>query len=249
MAEKKQKIARAMVLAAGFGKRMRPITDTIPKPLVEVQGRTLLDTILDRLEDHGIEDAVINLHYLGDKIKEHLADRPSPAVQFSPEAEILDTGGGVKAALGLLGPDPFFVINGDVCWLDGHTSALARLAALWDSEQMDALLLMQSTAQAYGYDGRTGDYVMDPVGRLRRRVEREIAPFLYGGIQIVHPRIFADSGDGAFSMNGMWDRAEAQGRLWGLRHDGLWFHVGTPESIGELEEALHYLTISPAAAR
>ncbi|MEM7169978.1 MAG: nucleotidyltransferase family protein [Pseudomonadota bacterium] len=240
---------RAMILAAGFGKRMRPITDRIPKPMVEVQGRTLLDTILDRLDDQGIDEVVINLHYLGEKIQEHLAARPSPRIIYSPEVEILETGGGVKAALDHLGNESFFVINGDVCWLDGWTPALRRLATAWDPERMDVLLLAHSTAHAYGYDGKAGDYAMDPMGRLRRRREREIAPFIYAGIQILHPRVFENTPDGAFSLNQVYDRAEEAGRLWGLRHDGMWFHVGTPESIGELEDALHHMTVDSAVSR
>ena len=230
----------AMVLAAGLGERMRPITDTLPKPLVPVRGRPMLDIILDRLTDAGVTKAVVNLHYLGEMIAEHLSGRDAPAVVFSREDDRLETGGGIRKALSLLGEDAFFALNGDVCWLDGLTPALRRLAAAWDDEKMDALLLLHPTAFALGYEG-VGDYVMAPDGRLRRRREREVAPFIFAGIQILHPRLFADAPEGSFSLNILYDKAQEQGRLWGIRHDGEWFHVGTPESLREVEDALHHL--------
>ena len=229
----------AMVLAAGLGERMRPITDTIPKPLVPVRGQPMLDIILDRLGDAGVTKAVVNLHYLGDLIEQHLHDRRAPAVAFSKEADRLETGGGVLQALPLLGEDAFYVLNGDVCWLDGLTPALRRLAAAWDPEKMDALLLLHPTAFALGYEG-VGDYVMNPEGRLRRRLEREVAPFIFAGIQILHPRLFAGAPGGSFSLNTLYDKAQEEERLWGIRHDGEWFHVGTPESLREVEDALHH---------
>ncbi|NIA68003.1 nucleotidyltransferase family protein [Pelagibius litoralis] len=230
----------AMVLAAGLGQRMRPITDTLPKPLVPVRGRAMLDTILDRLENIGIAQVVINLYYLGEMIEQHLNARKSPPAVFSHEDDLLETGGGVRKALPLLGGDAFFALNGDVCWLDGHTPALERLAAAWDEDEMDALLLLHPTAFALGYEG-AGDYVMDPEGRLRRRREREVAPFLYAGIQILHPRLFEGAPEGSFSLNKLYDKAQEAGRLWGIRHDGEWYHVGTPESLREVEDALHHL--------
>ncbi len=230
----------AMVLAAGLGERMRPITDTIPKPLVPVRGRPMLDSILDRLGDAGVTKAVVNLHYLGELIEQHLHDRRSPAVVFSKEADRLETGGGIVKALPLLGEEPFYALNGDVCWLDGLTPALRRLAAAWDPEKMDALLLLHPTAFALGYEG-VGDYVMNPEGRLRRRLEREVAPFIFAGIQILHPRLFAGAPEGSFSLNKLYDKAQDAERLWGIRHDGEWFHVGTPESLREVEDALHHL--------
>ncbi len=234
---------RAMVLAAGFGKRLRPITEETPKPLVPINGRSMLDTILDRLEAAGVEEVVVNLHHLGHKIEEHLADRQSPQIVFSPEPDILETGGGVRHALPTLGKEPFFAINGDVCWLDGRTPVLRRLAAAWDPAKMDALLLLHPSVYAHGYEGKTGDYMMDAGGKLRRRVAPEIAPFIYAGILILHPKLFADTPDGAFSLNLIFDRAEAAGRLYGLRHDGRWYHVGTPESLKDVEARLFDLTI------
>ncbi|MGF1592370.1 MAG: nucleotidyltransferase family protein [Kiloniellaceae bacterium] len=230
----------AMVLAAGLGQRMRPITDKLPKPLVQLHGEAMLDTILDRLQVHGVSKVVINLHYLGEMIEAHLKDRKQPEIAFSPESDLLETGGGVRKALPLLGDAPFFVLNGDVCWLDGLTPALARLAAAWDEAEMDALLLLHPTCSAFGYEG-IGDYLMDPVGRLRRRQERQIAPFIYAGIQILHPRLFEASPEGSFSLNRLYDKAQEAGRLWGLRHDGEWFHVGTPAELLAVEDALHHL--------
>jgi len=233
----------AMVLAAGLGQRMRPITNTLPKPLIEVRGRAMLDTILDRLEDAGIAEVVVNLHHLGEKIEAHLEHRESPKVVFSREADLLETGGGVTKALSLLGEGPFFVLNGDVCWLDGLTPALQRLAATWNDETMDALLLLHPTCSAFGYEG-VGDYFMDPAGRLRRRQERQIAPFIHAGIQILHPRLFKDAPAGSFSLNRLYDKGQEAERLWGLRHDGEWYHVGTPQELRAVEDALHHLADS-----
>ena len=230
----------AMVLAAGLGQRMRPLTDKLPKPLVQLRGEAMLDTILDRLQDHGIAKVVVNLHYLGEMIEAHLKHRKRPQIVFSPERDLLETGGGVRKALPLLGGDPFFVLNGDVCWLDGLTPALQRLAAAWNEVEMDALLLLHPTCSAFGYEG-IGDYMMDSVGRLRRRQERQIAPFIHAGIQILHPRLFDGGPEGSFSLNRLYDRAQQAGRLWGLRHDGEWFHVGTPAELRAVEDALHHL--------
>lgn len=232
-----------MVLAAGLGQRMRPLTDKLPKPLVQVRGEAMLDTILDRLHDHGIDKVVVNLHYLGHMIEAHLKPRTRPPVVFSPEHDLLETGGGVKKALPLLGDAPFFVLNGDVCWLDGLTPALQRLADTWDEAEMDALLLLHPTCSAFGYEG-IGDYLMDPVGRLRRRQERQIAPFIHAGIQILHPRLFEGAPEGPFSLNRLYDKAQEAGRLWGLRHDGEWYHVGTPAELRAVEDALHHLAKS-----
>lgn len=233
---------RAMVLSAGFGTRMRPITDNLPKPLVQVRGRSLLDRILDRLEASGIGQVVVNTHHLGEQIEAHLKDRRNPQIVFSKEEEILETGGGVKRALALFNNEPFFVLNGDVLWLDGLSPALERLAMAWDDTRMDLLMLLEPTVYAFGLERNNGDYIMDPFGQLRRRGEREVAPFMYAGIQIIHPRLFESVPEGPFSLNLLFDRAEEKERLWGLRHDGLWFHVGTPESLDEVEEALHHLT-------
>jgi MurNAc alpha-1-phosphate uridylyltransferase len=232
-----------MVLAAGLGQRMRPITDKMPKPLVPLRGEAMLDTILDRLEVHGIEKVVVNLHYLGGMIVDHLKGRKQPAIVFSQEDALLETGGGVKKALPLLGDEAFFVLNGDVCWLDSLTPALERLADAWDEAEMDALLLLHPTCSAFGYEG-IGDYFMDPVGRLRRRQERQIAPFIHAGIQILHPRLFDGAPEGSFSLNRLYDKAQEAERLWGVRHDGEWYHVGTPAELRAVEDALHHLAQS-----
>lgn len=237
-------LARAMVLAAGRGDRLRPLTDRLPKPLIEVGGKAMLDWSLDHLAAAGVAQAVINLHHLGGQIEAHVKGRARPRVSFSREAELLDTGGGVAAALARLGPGAFYVLNGDVVWLDGLQPALQRLARTWNEEEMDALLLLQPVADAFGYDGR-GDFVMDPAGCLRRRREREVAPFVFAGVQVLHPRLFAAAPAGAFSLNLLYDRAIEAGRLWGLRHDGRWFHVGTPEALKGVEDALHRL-VDPA---
>lgn len=228
----------AMVLAAGQGLRMRPLTLDRPKPLIPILGKPMLDHALDRLAASGVATAVVNNHYLGGMIEAHLKDRRSPMIVASPEATLLETGGGVKNALPLLGTAPIYTVNADILWLDGPIPALRRLALHWDPETMDALLLLMATTRAVGYDGR-GDYHMDPMGRLTRRAERELAPFVYAGVQIVKPDLFGrDTPDGAFSTNLIWDRAQEAGRLFGLAHDGLWFHAGTPEGLTECEELL-----------
>lgn len=228
-------IATAMVLAAGLGTRLRPLTDTVPKPLVPVAGQTLLDWALDRLADAGVGRAVVNLHHLGDKIEAHLKDRAQPKIAFSREAERLETGGGVAQALPMLGAGPFFAVNADVLWLNGPGDALGRLARHWDDETMDGLLLLHETVFAFGYDG-DGDFFVDADGRLKRRPERELAPYLFTGVQILHPRLFKDAPAGMFSLNVLYDRAIEQGRLYGLIHDGEWFHVGTAEGLAEAED-------------
>jgi MurNAc alpha-1-phosphate uridylyltransferase len=229
--------AHAMVLAAGKGLRLRPITLSRPKPLVEVSGRTMLDGVLDRLVAAGVAEAVVNTHHLGHMIEAHLQGRTSPRIRISREEALLETGGGVRKALPLLGAQPFFVINGDVVWRDGKVPALQRLAATWDTRTMDALLLLQSTASAVGYEGQ-GDFVMDQLGRLRRRKEGEVVPFLFAGLQILSPGLFAGTPDGPFSLNLLYNRALDAGRLYGLRHDGTWYHVGTPEDLERVEAAL-----------
>lgn len=238
MSKKSKLPETAMVLAAGHGKRMRPLTDATPKPLLEVSGRPLLDHILDHLRRAGIGRIVVNLHHLGEAIERHLAGVEEPEILLSWErAQLLETGGGVKAALPQLGAEPFFVVNGDVVWLDGVVPALRRLAAVWDPERMDGLLLLHPTITAHGYDGE-GDFMMDPQGRLRRRDEREVAAFLFAGVQILHPRLFKGAPEGAFSLNRLYDQAIEAERLYGLRHDGEWFHVGTPEALRLADELL-----------
>ncbi|MBM3950747.1 MAG: nucleotidyltransferase family protein [Rhodospirillales bacterium] len=230
-------ICNAMVLAAGLGTRLRPLTDRLPKPLVPVAGRTLLDHALDRLAAAGVTTAVVNLHHLGDMIAEHLKGRSAPKIILSREERRLETGGGVRHALPLLGAGAFFVVNADVLWLNGPYDALARLQNHWRESEMDALLLLLETTAAFGYDG-AGDFLTDPAGRLARRPEREIAPYLFTGVQILHPRLFEDAPAGAFSLNVLYDRALAVGRLYGVVHDGEWFHVGTAEGLAEAEDFL-----------
>ena len=232
---------RAMILAAGLGERMRPLTEDRPKPLIEVRGRSLIETILDRLEVAGVPEAVINLFYLGEMIEARVAGRERPRIAFSREETRLETGGGVRKALPLLGADPFFAINGDVCWLDGCTPALRRLAEAWNEAEMDALLLLHPTVHAVGYDG-PGDFILGPEGRLRRRRESEVSPLVFAGIQMFHPRLFEETPEGPFSLNLLYDKAAEAERLWGLRHDGAWFHIGTPENLRDVEDALHPLS-------
>ena len=225
----------AMVLAAGLGLRMRPITLTRPKPLVAVAGRTMLDRVLDHLERAGIGRVVVNSHWLGEQVAAHLAGRPG--ITLSPEDSLLETGGGVARALPHLGAGPFFVANADIVWTDGASPALARLAQAWDPAAHDALLLLVARDRAVGHDG-PGDFFLDPDGRPRRRGEAALAPFLFTGVQILHPRLFAGAPDGAFSLNRLYDRALAVGRLGALVHDGGWYHVGTPEALPLVESRL-----------
>jgi MurNAc alpha-1-phosphate uridylyltransferase len=238
----KQTPRAAMVLAAGFGTRMRPLTDKRPKPLVEVAGKALLDHMLDRLAAAAVEMAVVNVHYLADQIERHVAGRTKPHVVFSDErAQILGTGGGVTKALPQLGDSPFFHVNSDSIWIEGVSPNLGRLAAAFDPAAMDALLLLAPTAGSIGYAGR-GDFMMAPDGVLTRRQERDIAPFVYAGAAILSPAMFDGAPQGAFSLNILLDKAAAAGRLHGLRLDGLWMHVGTPEAILESEAAIRKST-------
>lgn len=228
-------ITRAMVMAAGLGKRMRPLTDTIPKPLVPLCGRPLIDHALDRLALAGVRRAVVNVHYMADQLEHHLAGRKNPEIVISDERDgLLDTGGSAARVLDRLGPDAFFVVNCDSVWLDGVGDSLVRLAGGWDEAAMDCLLLCASTVTSLGYNG-SGDFVMDEDGRLARRAEGRVAPFVNTGAYIVHPRLFTDLPDVPFSMNFLWDRAIDTGRLFGIRHDGVWMHVGSPAALTEAE--------------
>jgi N-acetyl-alpha-D-muramate 1-phosphate uridylyltransferase len=219
----------AIVLAAGLGTRLRPITDTIPKPLVEINGRPLIDHALDRLTLAGVERVVVNVHYKAEMMAAHLARRDHPQIELSEETELLDTGGGVAQALPLLG-EAFFVVNGDVFWLDNKDPALLRLAGTFDPAETDGVLLLQRTVTAVGYEGR-GDYFLNPPGNPRRRSEREVAPYLFAGIQLLHRRLFDWVPGRVFSLVRLFDRAEAAGRLSAIVHDGEWYHVGTPEGL------------------
>ncbi len=228
---------KAMVLAAGLGLRMRPLTEKMPKPLVSVAGQPLLDHVLDKLGQAGVTEAVVNVHYLPDQIIDHVAPRKHPSVIISDERDqVLGTGGGVVRALPLLGDAPFFHVNSDTLWIDGVRSNLGRLAENFDPARMDILLLMAPTANSIGYSGR-GDYTMLPDGSLRKRKENQVVPFVYAGAAILSPTLFADAPQGEFSLTRVFDRAEDQGRLFGLRLDGVWMHVGTPDAIPAADEA------------
>ena len=230
----------AMVLAAGLGKRMRPLTATRPKPLIEVAGRSLIDHALERLRAAGVRKAVVNVHYLGDAVEAHLKSRVKGLeIAVSDERErLLETGGGLVKALPLIDADPFLVVNSDNLWIDGPVDALKLLAANWDEVRMDALLLLVPLARAHCHSGR-GDFHMDAAGALSRRRPRGVAPFVFTGIQMVSRRLFAgELPDGPFSANLLWDRAIAAGRCFGAVHQGLWFDVGRPESIRKAEEIL-----------
>jgi N-acetyl-alpha-D-muramate 1-phosphate uridylyltransferase len=227
-----------MVLAAGYGQRMRPLTLTRPKPLVEVAGKPLIDYGFERLRAAGVETAVVNVHYLPEQIEAWAARQAAPRIIISDErGEILDTGGGIAKALPLLGEKPFFVINSDSFWVDEGEPALDRLRAAWDDDRMDCLLLLSALARTVGYDG-AGDFVRDAEGRLSRRSAGEGAPLVYSGAYLVSPRLFAEAPQGKFSMNLLWDKAIAAGRLFGIEHRGRWLHVGTPEAIPLAEAAL-----------
>lgn len=225
-------ISTAMVLAAGMGTRMQHLTSDRPKPLVVMAGQTLIDRVLDHLTKADVTKIVVNTHYKGDMIAMHLQQRPN--ISLSPETVLLETGGGVRNALPLLGEGAFFAVNSDAVWLDGPTPALHRMSEAWDNDEMDALLLLQRTVYIQGETGR-GDYFLDSEGYASRRQESAIAPFLFAGVQILHPRLFKNTPDEPFSLNMLYDRAEEAGRLRGIVHDGEWYHVGTPEQREQAE--------------
>ncbi|WP_375291516.1 nucleotidyltransferase family protein [Qipengyuania sp.] len=226
----------AMVMAAGLGKRMRPLTAAQPKPLVRVAGRALIDHALDRMGQAGIKHAVVNVHYLADALEAHVNGRTLPSIEISDEREqLLETGGGmVKAkAAGLL-PDPFYCVNADSIWLDGPRDAFCDLSLMWDEAGMDALLLLVPHARARNFAG-PGDFYMDPVGKLRRKLAGRVAPYIYTGIQLVSHRLLRDAPDGAFSTNILWDRAIEEERLFGAVFTGQWLEVGQPSHIAATE--------------
>ena len=228
---------RGMVLAAGLATRMRPLTDTIAKPLLHVAGRSLLDRALDHLANAGVERVVVNTHWHADAVRDALATRDRPEVIESHEEALLETGGGVVRALPHLGEAPFYIVNGDAFWLDGARPALARLADAFDPDTTDAVLLVHRAAQLPYYTGR-GDFAVDPWGCVRRPKEKEIVPYLYAGVQLVAPALFADAPEGRFSTNVLWNRAIAADRLRAVVHDGIWLHLSTPEDLTEAEEML-----------
>lgn len=225
----------AMVLAAGLGKRMRPLTASQPKPLIRVAGKALIDHSLDQLAEAGIARAMVNVHYLADALEAHLAVRKSgPRIAISDERDqLLETGGGMEKAVDGL-PDPFFCLNSDNIWLDGPRNVFRELSAVWNAEKMDALLLVVPHARALNYRGK-GDFHLDAVGRVRRRKSGRIAPFIFTGIQLVAHRLLRDAPEGPFSTNVLWNRAIDEDRLYGVAHTGLWFEVGEPTAIAPTE--------------
>ncbi len=228
----------AMVLAAGKGTRMRELAADRPKPLVKVRDTPLIDGVLDRLSTAGIAKAVVNVHHFAGPLREHLTSRREPEIAISDESDrLLDTGGGVARALEHFGDRPFFVLNADVLWLDGRANTLSRLARRWSDDDMDALLLMCVAVHVIGYEG-LGDFTMADDGRLSRREEQCVAPFVFSGLQILHPRLFDTVSGDVFSLNRLWDKAESDGRLFGLIHEGAWMHVGTPEGVSAAENVL-----------
>ncbi len=228
--------SHAMVLAAGLGQRMRPITDVIPKPLVEIGGKAMLDHALDRLAAVGVAEAVVNVHHLAGKIEAHLAGRTRPRITISDErAELLETGGGVTKALPLLGHEPFFHLNSDSLWVENGVPNLQRLAEAWQPARMDMLLMLAHVSRSMGYDG-TGDFHLAGDGHLTRRKPGEEVPHIYAGVAILKPNLLVDAPKGPWSLNLLFDRLIAEGRLCGHVMDGEWLHVGTPEAIPEAEK-------------
>lgn len=227
----------AMILAAGLGKRMRPITSTIPKPLVEVQNKALIDYGLDALARNGVERVVVNVHYMPDLMRAHLRKRRDMEVVVSDETDrLLESGGGIVRALPLLGEEPFYLLNADTFWIDGYRDNLDLMADLWDPASADMLLLIAEMRQSTGYDGR-GDFVMDREGRLRRRAERNMSPFIYAGAAIMKPSTFHGMPEETFSLNRVFDALIETDHLYGVRLDGLWLTVGTPKAVREADAA------------
>jgi N-acetyl-alpha-D-muramate 1-phosphate uridylyltransferase len=229
----------AMIMAAGLGKRMRPLTATKPKPLIEVGGKALLDHVLERLRLAGVEKVVVNVHYLADALEAHLSSRVHGLeIVISDERSLLlETGGGLVKAAPLIDCDPFLAINSDNLWIDGPADTLKLLASQWDDQRMDALLLLVPLARAENHHGM-GDFHMDRSGRVRRRAKSHVAPFVFTGVQMVSKRLLRDAPEGPFSTNILWNRAIEEGRCFGAVHQGLWFDVGTPTSIPLTEAAL-----------
>ena len=224
-----------MILAAGRGERMRPLTDRLPKPMIPVAGRSMLDRSMDRLAAHGVRTIVVNVHHLGEQIAAHLDGR----ARIVREDRLLETGGSVKNALPLLGEGPYFILNGDGLWRDGSRPMLSRMEAAWDPARMDALLLLHPIDKAIGREAKDrGDYFLEADGRARHHGSAASAPYLFASVSICDSRLLHDSPDGPFSLLKLWNRAEAEGRLFGLVHDGDWFHVGTPQALAEAERLL-----------
>lgn len=228
----------AFVLAAGKGERMRPLTEAVPKPLVTLAGKPLIDHVLDRLAAAGIMRAVVNVHHLAGQIEKHVAGRKRPEIVISDERDgLLDTGGGVLRALPELGRAPFLIHNSDSVWIESKGSNLERLMDAWDGAAMDSLMLVASVASSVGYEG-LGDFQMDATGRLTRQSGGRVAPFVFAGVSIAHPRLFDGAPQGPFSLNRLWDRAIEKGRLYGVPLEGIWMHVGTPKAVADAEAAI-----------
>jgi N-acetyl-alpha-D-muramate 1-phosphate uridylyltransferase len=228
-----------MVLSAGLGTRMAPANSTLPKPLIALNGRALIDHVLDRHAEAGILHTIVNLHHKADLIEAHLKGRRRPEIEISNErGKLLDTGGGVKKALPRLGAGPFLIHNADSVWIEGVGSNLGRLLQAWDDSRMDCLLMLALASHSLGYQGR-GDFAFESGGRIRRRrVEQEMVPFAFTGVSLAHPRLFAESPDGTFSLNVVWDRAMEVGRAWGMRMEGIWMHVGSTDALAQAEQQL-----------
>jgi N-acetyl-alpha-D-muramate 1-phosphate uridylyltransferase len=232
-------IRRAMIMAAGLGARMRPLSDDRPKPLIEVGGKPLIDHALDRLVAAGVETAVVNLHYKAEMLRAYLDKRRDIEIRYSAEQDaLLDTGGGVVKALEHFDDEPFFILNSDSIWVEGYSSALPTLARLWDESRMDGLLLLATMVSSLGYEGWRGDFRLSTTGHVSRVPDRVISPFAFPGVQLVHPRLFTDPPAPAFSTNVMWDRSIARQRLYGARLDGVWLHVGSPQARDDAENFL-----------
>lgn len=234
----KNDFRKAMLLAAGHGLRMRPLTLTRPKPLVEISGKPLIDYAMDRLRAAGITEVIINVHYLPEQIENWARQQMSPHIVISDERnDLLDTGGGIAHALEHFDGTPFFVLNSDSFWLEGAIPALGRLAEDWQDEKMDCLLLLCPLERTVGYAGK-GDFLVNELGQVARRQKDDLNALAYAGAYAVHPRMFVDAPQRKFSMNELWNRAITNGKLYGLVHDGLWFHVGEPSSIPLAEAVL-----------
>ncbi len=236
------KVDTAMIMAAGLGTRMRPLTDTRPKPLVEVAGKAMIDHCFEKLIEAGVAKAVVNVHYLADMMEAHLAALPYPIdVQVSDErAQLLETGGGLVQAEPMIEEDIFFCINSDNLWTDGPTNSLQQLAQAWDGARMDALLLLIRREAAHNYKG-DGDFHLDDEKRISRKLPDQKAPLIYSGIQLISKRLLRDAPTGAFSTNIFWERAIGEGRLFGTVHHGQWFEVGSPQAIAPTEAALAHV--------
>ena len=234
-------VSKAIILAAGLGERMRPLTNDRPKPLIDVDGKPLLDYALDGLSAAGVTNVVVNHHYLGDQIVDHVGTRQGPPkiILSDEQSQLLDTGGGPAMALPHLGESPFFVVNSDAIWIDQGTPILIRMAQAWDDAAMDFLLMVVPLERTTGFDG-SGDFDINDSGQLALKGDKPSAPYAYCGVQLVHPRVFVDIPSGPFSVFLLWHRAMAEGRFFGIEHAGKWLHVGTPQGRDDAEAFLRH---------